>query len=832
MAQKAAKEDRWVTSSCKMCLHGCGIRVRVVDGVVVKIEGDPTNPDNLGKLCPKGLSGIMRFYDPNRIKTPLKRTNPEKGPGVDPGWEPISWEEALDVVGKRLKKVRDEDPRKLLYAVGDFQRIHLWAWGAVFGSPNFFTQVGQYCGAAYHPVIGVVDGAFAAVNDYEYCNYWIQIGAGDGFSSHLHVAGSTKRMADARVNRGMKLIVVDPRLSPAAAKADEWIPILPGTDGAFVLGMVNVILHELNVYDAGFIKKHTNGPYLVRPDGHLYRDPETRKAMVWDPVDRRAKTYDDPTIKDFALEGNYPVGGVQCRPAFQVIKDTVKSHTPERMAKICTVPAATIRRIARQFVEEARIGSTITIEDKEYPYRPAAVNFYRGVTAHADGTMTHAAIKVLNFLVGNIDVPGGHLGVPLEWTMWWIEPGPDGMMKPQPHTLHPPLDFCYPPNSLQMLEYFPMGLDAAHLIAGNALHPERFNYNYRPEVMVIYHSNPLWNITETEKVEKLFRMMDFIVAIDIVVNESTEWADIILPDHSYLESTMLTWCEAPEVCGHALRQPVVKPMYDTRDAHDILNEITERCGFLKEWNGFLTSRLGLKPEYALEPNRKYGAEELMDRFAKSRYGDDHGLEWFKKNGHAVRKLKATEKYMPWEGLRIALYYNYFLEVGEQLKKNFEAVGIDWDVSSYVPVPVWREDHPLHRYPEEYDLYMIRYQDALMNFEENMTIPWIAEQTQRVPRLMGVLINSRTAREKGIKTGDKIKIQSPYGEVTGYARVGEEIHPRVIGVSNALSRWARHPVVPKTATHINRLLPGTLEFTDLASGAIEGTARVRISKIER
>ncbi len=116
--------DRWVRSACKMCLHGCGIKVHVQDGVVVKIEGDETNPDNMGKLCPKGNSGIMRLYDPHRVKTPLKRRNPKKGRGVDPQWQKISWEEALTTVATKLKNIRESDPRKLLCAFGDFQRIY------------------------------------------------------------------------------------------------------------------------------------------------------------------------------------------------------------------------------------------------------------------------------------------------------------------------------------------------------------------------------------------------------------------------------------------------------------------------------------------------------------------------------------------------------------------------------------------------------------------------------------------------------------------------------------------------------------------------------------
>ena len=115
-----------------MCLHGCGILVQVRDGVALKIEGDPSNPDNLGKLCPKGNAGLSRLYDPTRVLKPMKRTNPQEGPGIDPKWVEISWDEAYGIVAQELGKVRADDPRKLLCAIGDFQRILLWGWPAAF----------------------------------------------------------------------------------------------------------------------------------------------------------------------------------------------------------------------------------------------------------------------------------------------------------------------------------------------------------------------------------------------------------------------------------------------------------------------------------------------------------------------------------------------------------------------------------------------------------------------------------------------------------------------------------------------------------------------------
>ena len=492
-----------------MCLHGCGIVVRIEDGVVTKIEGDPTNPDNMGKLCPKGNVGMLRLYDPKRVKAPMVRTNPRKGPDEDPGWKEISWDEAMDIVTAKLKPIRDSDPRKLLVASGDFQRIFNWAWPAAFGSPHFFSTVGQYCGAAYHPINGITDTSFAVVNDYEYCNYWLQIGSGDGFSSHLHLSGSAKRMADARM-RGMRVVTVEPRMSPAAAKADEWIPILPGTDRAFILGVMHSLVLEHGLYDREFLASRTNAPYLIGPNGSYVLSADG-KALVWDAASGHAREWDDPELGELALEGRYTVDGVSCAPGFQLFLDMIWEHPPERMEEVCTVPAATMRRIAKELGEAACIGETIELEGKIYPYRPAAVNYYRGAIAHKDGGEDSMALKMANTLLGNIDVPGGHLGVPLDIRGFFIEPGEHGMLKPNPHILHPPVPFKFPADSLQMMEWFPLGMDAGHIAVDAVLHPERYRLDYKPEVLLTYHSNPVWNMPAQQKVPRrdcLVRLRD------------------------------------------------------------------------------------------------------------------------------------------------------------------------------------------------------------------------------------------------------------------------------------------------------------------------------------
>jgi len=828
----APSEGRWIPSTCGMCLHGCGIKVQVVDGVAVKIEGDATNPDNLGKLCPKGNAGLARLYDPTRVLWPMKRTNPEKGPGVDPGWERISWEEAYETVARELDRVRKDDARKLLCAIGDFQRILLWGWPAVFGSPNFFTSLGNYCGGSYHPVNGSLDGSFAAINDYEHCNYWIQIGSGDGFSSHLHLAGSSKRMADARM-RGMKVISLDPRCSIASAKADEWIPILPGTDRAFVLGMAHVLVHELRRYDRKFLREHTNAPYLVDEKGYQFRD-EQGQALVWDLAVHEPRPWDKVAADNMALEGSYHYEGRELRTGFQVWMDLLESHSPEKMAEVTTVPAATIRRIAREFVDAAQIGATVEIGNKRYPYRPAALNYYRGSQSHANGLFDNLTYKLFNMLVGNIDVPGGHLGVPLDHRGFFVSPGEDGMLKPEPHQLHPAPPFKYPPDSTHLMEWFPIGFDAGQLNAETILNPQRFGLEYQPEAMMLYHSNPWWNMPETNKIEQIFRRMKFVVAIDIHLTESTQWADIFLPDRTFLESTLLNCLEPPVVTGHSLRQPVVEPLGDTRDAYEILTELAQRMGFLDNWNDLLNLVCGFtaKPQNMLDPEKRYSTEELFDRFARNIYGDDHDLDWFREHGHAVRKRTPDETYMPYGKLRIPFYFEFIKRTGDELRVNLEAAGVaGWPYENYAPLPYWKNSPVIDDGKRGYDFYAITFKEPLHTFADTLVMPWLSEVSEKDPIHQGILLNAATGKRLGIATGDRVRLTSPAGSIEGAAQCVEGIHPQVVGVSNAITReFVTNSGVRANGSHFNRLLAGSLDYTDGATGGLESSARVRVEKI--
>ena len=187
--------------------------------------------------------------------------------------------------------------------------------------------------------------------------------------------------------------------------------------------------------------------------------------------------------------------------------------------------------------------------------------------------------------------------------------------------------------------------------------------------------------------------MKFVVAIDIQQTESTQWADVFLPDQTFLESTLLNCLEPPAVTGHSLRQPVVKPVGDTRDAYEILTELSERMGFRDNWNDLLNMVCGFtaKPKYLLDPDKRYSVEEFWDHYARSVYGDDRGLEWFKEHGHAVRYRTPEETYMPYGSLRIPFYFEFIKRTGDEMRQKFSEVGLkDWPLDNYQPLAVLEE----------------------------------------------------------------------------------------------------------------------------------------------
>jgi len=297
--EKMSGKGKWIYTTCQMCGGTTGIKVHVVDGKVVKIEPNEYNPIGVanistdyaekkalgGRMCPKGNSGTRALYDPDRLKRPMKRIGP-RGSGK---WKAISWDEALDDVAKNLLEIRKKyGPEALFWATEDSSFTDLQGdFNLLYGSPNF-SMHSNLCDVARKASFKLVMGDDRPLPDFANTKYALVFGWNFlGATKWSHLPGITNWGRA----KGAKLVVVDPFYSQTAAKADEWIPIRPGTDGAFALALGHEIV--------------------------------------------RNRWYDEEFIK------NYTVG-------FDKYVELVKDKTPEWAEKITSVPAETTRRVAKE----------------------------------------------------------------------------------------------------------------------------------------------------------------------------------------------------------------------------------------------------------------------------------------------------------------------------------------------------------------------------------------------------------------------------------------------------------------------------------------------------
>jgi anaerobic selenocysteine-containing dehydrogenase len=853
--RKAEPERKVLHGLCGSCMaRECATLVHVEDGVVVKIEGNREAPPNFGVLCAKGNSEIMALYNPYRVKVPLVRTNPEKGLDVDPMWREVTWDEALSIVADRLRKVREKDPRGLVICdgFGNWETLLRNEFGLAFGTPNFIGSHGPLC--ALHYASCLVHAGFPeAIADVEYCEYLVTLGRSLG--ANFATSGPTRRFAKA-IERGMKLVVIDPRSSCEASKG-EWVPIRPGTDLALLLALAHVMMHEGLQYDVRFMKNRTNAPYLIGPDGNYHRDPDTGKPMMWDPVQQCARTF-DAGFQDVALTGTYTVNNAPCRTGFDIIKEEFAKYTPAWAETICTVPAATIRRIAHEFVEHARIGSTIEIDGFTFPFRPVSVNTHRGVVSHRNGTYADLTGKIINMLVGNIEVPGGVLGNNQRGP--WLAPDEDGVVKPYFEAV--PAPFTFPPEHIDCHEFYPNRHQTPQLAIKAILEPERYYHNYRIETWISIGANPVAHVVQPQVFVEAFKKIPFSVAFAYHMDETSILADVVLPDHCALERSVVAALCPPhqtisnEVSGlHMVRQrQPVPPVFDTRHTDDILMELADRLGILYGKDGLYdrlnrkvdkriySDGLNLNAGFKLDPDKKHSLEEIFDRQLRGwPHGDGRGLDDLKETGFIARWVPRKEFYTyyyhPENKTRHPFYFQHLKHVGDTLranlaKHNITFPGIDdpetvFDL--YRPVPHWVEGTELAA-PADFDLFAITWRTPFWSNETHGLTgnPWLAELSMQDGYAEGVYMNRETAHRKHLKEGDAVVIESRYGRTEGCLRVTELLHPEIVGIPGCfgLGTLLSNPLNRRGANW-NSLAPIDDACLDPVSGGCEGAPRVRV-----
>ena len=787
-AAAKSMEVKTFKSGCSICPNFCGIQGNVINGIVKTIYPDAARADvyNHG-ICPKGASGMYNTYDPYRLKKPLKRTNPKKGPNENPGFVEISWEEAFSIISAKLTKIKADNPSKLImqwgqgkYLIGDNNLI---AWANAFGTPNYMHRT-TTCEAARHVADELTWGYHGHLPDLKYTNLLLNFGA------NYHEGEQTSRWLDWATaqgrERGMKVVAMDPRLSGCAAKADEWVPMRPGKDVVMILAMCKLLI-DAGTIDEEFLTTYTNSPQLVGADGKVLMDKDGKAPLVWDAVTNAAAAYAGnvkPTLK-----GSYTVDGKPVRTAFTVFTDSLKDITPQYAEEVCGVPAATITRLAATFAKEARIGEFKEIDGVKLRYRPVCAYTFRGLAAKEFGVQSSRSLLIFNSLVGAIDSVGGML-----------------IHHPNNHPEYlEPAKCEYPPKrtDMQKTVFHP---NSHHNIAQQThitlLDPKSWGLSYVPEMQIFYGTN---RAVATSNAWQQFDGMSklFTVVIDILMTETAWYGDIVLPDKTYLES----WHNAPakgtpEMTGvTAIRQPMTNPFNLEQDATSIWYELAKRVGMRDQYHDALNKKWGLK-EVKFKPGRDYTTKEQVEVVWTDKTKKD--FAYAMEHGFTAKKLDTKGKYL--HGVdpvfkgpgkpKFKLYADHFIGTYETVEKitkanNITRIDLPKYKIAYAPLP--GKDHAFptpHREAKDFPFYLIthklmhRYQtgNTINNAITNQALGSDLDTNY-------VAINAATAKEMGIKTGDAVQIETRIGKVTGTAKVMQGVRPDTLAVSYHYGQWS-------------------------------------------
>jgi phenylacetyl-CoA:acceptor oxidoreductase len=759
-----------VPTYCYQCVSGPDLLyVMVEDGKPVGIEPNYDISDKhpaRGRICAKAYGLIHKTYNPFRIKSPMRRTNPRKGIGEDPKWEEITWDEALDLVAAKLREARAKGPLdengypRLAVTLGEAGtpmgyygsfNAFLAAWGPV--DYSFGSGQGVKCYHSEHLYGEYWHRAFIVAADSQRTKLVLSFGHNDNATGGVNSIWKHMSAKD----RGMKWIQFEPHMSVTAATADEWIPIRPKSDGAFMLAMMNVMLHEMDwreSTDVDFLKRMTNAPYLVGPDGFYVRERGSGKPLVWDPVEGRARAFDDDGIKDFALTGEYTVEGfemgpdketvregeMRAKPVFELLREHVKPYTPEWASGITDVDPRTIRRITREFVESASIGATTEVEGLQLPLRPVAILTGRGVSNGWGAYLVVWARTVLGALVGALETPGGMVGAttrlnkPMHDRLATVRIGEDGFMA---QSLNPTGKGLWRIDSKSRNFHralSPLVLDSSW---SQALGPSTIAWYFMdspaqnwprvtpPDIYMIFRGNPMVSFMDPDLIARDLSRMPFMVAFAFTIDETNWFADVLLPEASDLEGLQLfaiggtSYMEQLwDYIGVALRQPAaVNRRVNSMDMTDISTELAARAGFLREYNEAINRGILGYPlktpmyDFSLDPERKYSAEEIWDRVCRAATwtlsgGDEvHGLDWFREHGFYLARFSRLNWYlhplMVAKKLRYEVPYNERLyRVGRELERRLHEIGVHWwdaKLDEYTPFPVWED--PLDKWDE-------------------------------------------------------------------------------------------------------------------------------------
>ncbi|MBO9422194.1 molybdopterin oxidoreductase family protein [Labrenzia sp. R4_2] len=816
-----AVSDEIRKTTCYMCACRCGINVHLKDGKVAYIEGNRDHPVNKGVLCAKGASGIMQVTAPSRLRKPLRRSGP-RGSGE---FEEISWEEALKTAVSWLEPIRKTAPEKLAFFTGrDQSQSFTSFWAQNFGTPNYaahggFCSVNMAAGGIY-----TIGGAFWEFGqpDWDRTKLFMLFGVAEDHDSNPIKMGLGKLKA-----RGGKVIGVNPVRSGYNAIADEWVGITPGTDGLFILSLCHVLLRTGHI-DLDYLARFTNAPCLVIDNpgsddhGLLLKDADG-KSLVIDRVTGKPAPFDQKGVRP-DLGAEYDADGVSCRTVFQHLAERYldDAYAPETVAEACGVSAGKIRAVAAElarvaFEEAFEIDQPWTDFRGEthqtMPGRPVSFHAMRGVSAHSNGFQTCRALHVLQILLGTVEVPGGFRFKPPYPKPVTAHPTPHCKTQPDCPLDGPHLGFVRGPNDLALKDDgTPARIDKAfswenpmsahglmHMVISNA----HAGDPYKIDTLFLYMANMSWNSSMntrgvmemlTDKDENGDYVIPKIIYSDAYSSEMVAYADLILPDTTYLERhdciSLLDRpiCEA-DAAADAIRWPVIEPDRDVRGFQSVLVDLGARLGLPGFVNEDGSAKYADYADYIVNHERRPGIGPLAGFRGN---GEQTGrgevnpaqLDRYIENGSFFVEHIPEEAafYKPWNAayqnwaVNLGLFDSpqpYLFEIYSEPMRRFQLAAEghgdrqppdrlrDQVRQAFDPLPVWYS--PLSDTiadPDTYPVHALTQRPMAMYHSWGSQNAWLRQIHGRNP----LYVPTRIWEENGFLEGDWAKVTSPHGEI--------------------------------------------------------------------
>ncbi len=743
----------------------------------------------------------------------------------------ISWETAIDIIARKLMDMRERyGAEALVCSTGGGGNPEIWSIARfcnIFGTPNWFEPG---CAQCYLPRVlaatmmyGGDDASIADSNALEIyfpddtpMQSLVLWGTDPSYSCP---ASGGAAVVDLRA-KGVKTVVVDPRLTPDAAKADIWLPIRPGTDVALMMAWIRYILDN-SLYNRDFVMKWTNLPYLVNTRTQMLLRHETDKNpdtpdtfMVWDKKTKSARplAYPWDDALDPALDGTYEIGGIEYKTGFQLLRERVEPYTLEHAAEICWLDAGRIEQAIRLFAENTPGGLALGVATDQTPNSVQA----------AMGAVT------IDLLLGNVERPGSLM-------QRFRKSGVFDM----PNYPVPIAADRLPPEQLKKRLG---GTEFKGLHIWYAGHPTSIfdamltGEPYKPRIWIDRSGNKMGAVADSQKVKRAIDELDFIVHMYMYPTSFSVYADILLPTEEWLETDMMV-----ETCNTLVARQACTHLWETVDETVIWSKLARRCGEL----GHEACKKSFDAEYMGKDLAYWDSVvELWDHFL-SRVD----LDWDK-----LKQLTPYE-YMPkdeWKTYGVYLktdgktslpggfntpsrkceiYLESMITLG-RTGQPFSPVELDPASRDYDPLPYYLEpsESPLEgsALAEAFPLVMTNGRIPLFHHTTLRNVPWLRE-LYPVPDL---LIHPSDAAKYGISHGDWVWIESLRGKIRALANLTEGIRPGVVFMERF---W--NPETLDTPTHgwtemnVNMLTKADAPFNDVVGTYTLRSFLVKVSKAE-